>query len=236
MKRISLELGGHAPFIVFDDADIGAAARGAIVSKFRNAGQTCVCANRLFVQESVATAFIEALRPLVAALTVGDGTVAGVQIGPLIDAAAITKVESHVADAVRSGARVLVGGERPPALPRGYFYAPTLLTDVRDDMRVMQEETFGPVAPVATFETEDEVVARANHGPYGLAAYLFTRDLGRAWRVAERLEYGIVGVNDPLPSTAQAPFGGFKESGLGREGGTEGIDAFLETKYVSTVI
>jgi succinate-semialdehyde dehydrogenase / glutarate-semialdehyde dehydrogenase len=236
VKRVSLELGGHAPFIVFPDADIDAAARGAIVSKFRNAGQTCVCANRFYVHASVLDAFLEALTPLIRGLRVGDGTTDGVDIGPLIDDAAVQKVERHVQDAVGAGARVLVGGRRPPDLDEGHFYAPTLLSQTVDTMRVMREETFGPVAPVTAFETEEEVLRRANTGPFGLAAYFFTRDLGRAWRVAEGLEYGIVGVNDPLPSTAQAPFGGFKESGLGREGGTEGMEAFLETKYVSTAI
>ncbi len=236
VKRVSLELGGHAPFIVFEDADLDAAAKGAIASKFRNAGQTCVCANRLYVHASVVEPFLERLTPLVQALTVGDGMQPGIQIGPLIDEAAVQKVESHVDDAVASGARVVVGGERPAHLERGHFYAPTVLTDVTDGMRVMREETFGPVAPVAAFETESEVIERANAGPYGLAAYFYTRNLARAWRVSEQLEYGIVGVNDPIPSVAQAPFGGFKESGLGREGGTEGMDAFLETKYVSTTI
>ena len=233
VKRVSLELGGHAPFIVFADADIDAAARGAIVSKFRNAGQTCVCANRLYVHASVVGAFTEALRPLVAALKVGDGLDDGVQVGPLIDEAGLRKVSSQVEQAVAAGARVLTGGARPSQLGRGYFFEPTLLTGVTDDMLVMREETFGPVAPIASFDREDEVLARANRGPFGLAAYLYTRDLSRAWRVAESLEYGIVGLNDPLPSTAQAPFGGFKESGLGREGGSEGMDAFLETKYIS---
>ena len=233
VKRVSLELGGPAPFIVFPDADIDAAARGAIVSKFRNAGQTCVCANRLYVHTSVVDAFVEAFEPLVRALTVGDGMRDGVEIGPLIDAAGVAKVESQVRDAVAHGAQILVGGDRPTDAGAGYFFEPTLLTDVHDDMLVMREETFGPVAPVTTFDHDDEVIARANRGPFGLAAYLYTRDLSRAWRAAEQLEYGIVGVNDPLPSTAQAPFGGFKESGLGREGGSEGMDAFLETKYIS---
>jgi succinate-semialdehyde dehydrogenase/glutarate-semialdehyde dehydrogenase len=233
VKRVSLELGGHAPFIVFADADIEAAAKGAITSKFRNAGQTCVCANRIYVHASVAKAFTEAFVPLVAALKVGNGVDAGVQIGPLIDQAGVTKVEAHVRDAMSHGAHVRVGGRRPAERDHGYFFEPTVLTDVRDDMLVMREETFGPVAPIATFESEDEVIARANRGPFGLAAYFYTRDLSRAWRVGERLEYGIVGINDPLPSTAQAPFGGYKESGLGREGGSEGMEAFLETKYVS---
>jgi succinate-semialdehyde dehydrogenase / glutarate-semialdehyde dehydrogenase len=232
VKRVSLELGGHAPFIVFADADIQAAAKGAIISKFRNAGQTCVCANRLYVHASVADAFTKAFVSLVQALKVGNGLDAGVQIGPLIDEAGVAKAEAHVRDAVSRGARVTVGGHRPDR-SGGYFFEPTVLTDVSDDMLVMREETFGPVAPIATFESDDEVLARANRGPYGLAGYFYTKDLSRAWRVAEGLEYGIVGVNDPLPSTAQAPFGGYKESGLGREGGTEGMDAFLETKYVS---
>jgi succinate-semialdehyde dehydrogenase/glutarate-semialdehyde dehydrogenase len=236
VKRVSLELGGHAPFIVFADADIQAAAKGAIVSKFRNAGQTCVCANRIYVHASVAKAFTEAFTPLVQALKVGNGLDAGVQIGPLIDQAGVTKAENHVRDAVAHGARVAVGGHRPTTNNGGFFFEPTILTDVRDDMLVMREETFGPVAPIATFESEDEVIERANRGPYGLAAYFYTRDLSRAWRVGERLEYGIIGVNDPLPSTAQAPFGGYKESGLGREGGTEGMEAFLETKYISMTL
>jgi succinate-semialdehyde dehydrogenase/glutarate-semialdehyde dehydrogenase len=233
VKRVSLELGGHAPFIVFADADIEAAARGAITSKFRNAGQTCVCANRIYVHASVAKAFTDAFVPLVAALKVGNGVDAGVQIGPLIDQAGVNKVEAHVRDATSHGAQVRVGGHRPAERDHGYFFEPTVLTDVRDDMLVMREETFGPVAPIATFESEDEVIERANRGPFGLAGYFYTRDLSRAWRVAERLQYGIVGINDPLPSTAQAPFGGYKESGLGREGGSEGMEAFLETKYVS---
>ncbi len=233
VKRVSLELGGHAPFIVFGDADIEAAAKGAIASKFRNAGQTCVCANRIYVHASVADRFVDAFRPLVAALTVGDGMTAGVQVGPLIDGAGLEKVERHVRDAVSRGATVRVGGKRPAGRDQGYFFEPTILTDVADDMLVMREETFGPVAPIAVFESEDEVLERANRGPFGLAAYAYTRDLGRAWRVAERLQYGIVGLNDALPAVAQAPFGGYKESGLGREGGTEGMEAFLETKYVS---
>ncbi len=236
VKRVSLELGGHAPFIVFADADIEAAARGAIASKFRNAGQTCVCANRFYVQAPVLESFLQALAPQIRALQVGDGLVEGVQVGPLIDASAVEKVETHVRDAVAAGAQVVVGGERPSTHDRGYFFEPTLLTGVTDTMRVMREETFGPVAPVTIFVSEEEVLQRANSTKYGLAAYVYTNDLSRAWRVAERLQFGIVGVNDPIPSTAQAPFGGLKESGLGREGGAEGMDAFLETKYVSTGI
>jgi succinate-semialdehyde dehydrogenase / glutarate-semialdehyde dehydrogenase len=233
VKRVTMELGGHAPFIVFADADLDAAVEGAIASKFRNAGQTCVCANRFYVHESVAATFMAKLAPLVTNLVVGDGRTNGVTVGPLIDAAGVDKAERHVRDAILRGAQVLAGGGRASDAGAGYFFQPTLLADARDDMLVMREETFGPVAPVATFATDDEVVARANRGPFGLAAYFYTSSLPRAWRVAEQLEYGIVGVNDPLPSTAQAPFGGFKESGLGREGGTEGMDAFLETKYIS---
>jgi len=236
VKRVSLELGGHAPFIVFADADIEAAARGAMATKFRNAGQTCVCANRFYVQAPVVEQFLQALAPQIKALTVGDGLVDGVQIGPLIDAAAVEKVDTHVRDAVASGARVLVGGGRPPDRDRGHFFSPTLLAGVTDGMRVMTEETFGPVAPISTFVTEEEVLQRANATKYGLAAYVYTNDLSRSWRVAERLEFGIVGINDAMPSTAQAPFGGLKESGIGREGGLEGMDAFLETKYVSAAI
>jgi succinate-semialdehyde dehydrogenase / glutarate-semialdehyde dehydrogenase len=236
VKRISLELGGQAPFIVFADADIEAAARGAMATKFRNAGQTCVCANRFYVQAPVVESFLQALAPLIRALKLGDGLAEGVQIGPLIDAAAVEKVEAHVRDAVNAGAQVVVGGSRPADRTRGHFFTPTLLSGVTDGMRVMMEETFGPVAPIATFVTEDEVLKRANATRYGLAAYVYTSDLSRSWRMAERLEFGIVGVNDAMPSTAQAPFGGFKESGLGREGGLEGMDAFLETKYVSAGI
>jgi succinate-semialdehyde dehydrogenase / glutarate-semialdehyde dehydrogenase len=236
VKRVSLELGGQAPFIVFADADIEAAARGAMTSKFRNAGQTCVCANRFYVQKPVVEQFLQALAPQIRALKVGDGLAEGVQIGPLIDAAAVEKVDAHVRDAVASGAQVVVGGGRPAGRDRGHFFAPTLLSGVTDSMRVMSEETFGPVAPIATFATEEEVLQRANATKYGLAAYVYTNDLSRSWRVAERLEFGIIGLNDALPSTAQAPFGGLKESGIGREGGLEGMDAFLETKYVSAAI
>jgi succinate-semialdehyde dehydrogenase / glutarate-semialdehyde dehydrogenase len=233
VKRVTMELGGHAPFIVFPDADLDAAAQGAIASKFRNAGQTCVCANRFYVHASVADAFTQKFAALTMKLSVGDGSREGVTVGPLIDAAGVDRAERHVRDAVAHGAHVLAGGNRAPDAGPGYFFQPTVLTDARDDMLVMREETFGPVAPVTTFTTDAEVIARANHGPFGLAAYVYTSSLHRAWTVAEQLEYGIVGVNDPVPSTAQAPFGGFKESGLGREGGTEGMDAFLETKYIS---
>jgi succinate-semialdehyde dehydrogenase/glutarate-semialdehyde dehydrogenase len=232
VKHVSLELGGHAPFIVFEDADLEAAAKGAIASKFRNAGQTCVCANRIYVHENVLEQFLEHFTPLVNVLRVGDGLESGVQIGPLIDEQGLQKVEAQVLEAVGAGAKVVAGGAKPQGL-NGHFYQPTVLIGVRDDMRVMYEETFGPVAPVVTFKTDAEVLARANHGPFGLAAYYYTQNLSRAWKIAEGLEYGIIGCNDAIPSTAQAPFGGYKESGTGREGGSEGIEAFLETKYVS---
>lgn len=232
VKRVSLELGGQAPFLIFDDADVDAAVREVMASKFRNAGQTCVCANRLYVQRGIADEFTRVLAERVQALRVGRGTEEGVQIGPLIDEQAVAKVERHVSDAVSKGARIVTGGTRLTQ-QGARFYAPTVLADVRDDMLVMREETFGPVAPVRVFDTEEEAIELANRTRYGLAAYMFTRDLSRATRVMERLEYGIVGVNDGLPSVAQAPFGGFKESGLGREGGHHAMDEFLETKFIS---
>ena len=232
VKHVSLELGGHAPFIVFDDADLEAAAKGAVASKFRNAGQTCVCANRLYVHENVLDEFLAHFTPLVNALKIGDGLETGVQIGPLIDDQGLRKVEAQVLEAVGAGAKIVAGGARPDGL-QGRFFQPTVLTGVQDSMRVMFEETFGPVAPVVSFKTDAEVLQRANSGPFGLAAYFYTQNLSRAWKIAEGLEYGIIGCNDAVPGTAQAPFGGFKESGTGREGGSEGIEAFLETKYVS---
>ncbi|MBP2018837.1 succinate-semialdehyde dehydrogenase/glutarate-semialdehyde dehydrogenase [Symbiobacterium terraclitae] len=238
MKRVSMELGGHAPFIVFDDADLDAAVQGAVISKFRNAGQTCICANRIYVQESVAEAFTERLVEAVRKLRVGNGFEEGTSVGPLIDEAAYRKVEEHVSDSLSKGARVLTGGHRltGAGFDRGYFYAPTLLDQVSDDMRIVREETFGPVAPIMTFRTEDEVIRRANDTPYGLAAYIFTRNLGRTVRVSEALEYGMVAVNDSLLAVPQAPFGGIKESGLGREGGHHGLDDYLEYKYLSVVL
>ena len=228
VKKLSLELGGNAPFIVFDDADLEAAVEGAIVSKFRNAGQTCVCANRLYVQAGVYEAFLKKFTVAVQKQKVGPGTEAGVQIGPLISMKGLEKVERLVADAVHKGARILTGGH---AL-QGTFYAPTVLADVAVGMDLLQEEIFGPVAPVIRFETEEEAIRLANATPYGLAAYFYGRDLGRVFRVAEALDYGMVGVNTGLVSTAIAPFGGMKESGMGREGSKYGLEAYLEVKYV----
>jgi len=239
VKKVSLELGGHAPVLVFDDADLDRAVQGVIASKFRNAGQTCICANRIFVQEGIAEQFIARFAEQVKSLKVGNGLDDGVHIGPLIDRAGYEKVCGHVADALKHGARLVCGGEgfhRSASEDAGYFYQPTVLAGVTPDMLIMREETFGPVAPVITFRTEEEGIRLANDSSYGLAAYVFTESLGRAIRAAERLEYGIVGINDGVPSTAQAPFGGYKESGIGREGGKEGIEYFLETKYVSISI
>ena len=228
VKKISLELGGNAPFIVFDDADLDAAVDGAIGSKYRNAGQTCVCANRIFVQNAVYEAFLEKFTAAVQRQKVGPGTEQGVSIGPLINAKALGKVQRLVGDATGKGARVLTGGH---AL-EGTFYAPTVLADIRADMDILQEEIFGPVAPVIRFDTENEAIAMANDTPYGLAAYFYGRDIGRVFRIAEALDYGMVGVNTGLIATTVAPFGGMKESGIGREGSKYGLEEFLETKYV----
>lgn len=235
ITKIELELGGHAPFLVFDDADLDAAVSGAVASKFRNAGQTCICANRIYVQAGIYDRFAERLDEAVSALRVGDGFADGVEIGPLIDDAAVRKVEEHLADAVALGARVRVGGHRLARDGDGpdRFFAPTVVEGVHAGMRIAMEETFGPVAPLIRFDTEAEAIALANDTEYGLAAYFYTRDASRLIRVAEALEFGIVGANDALPSTPQAPFGGVKASGLGREGGKYGLDLFLETKYVS---
>ncbi len=230
LKKISLELGGNAPFIVFDDADVDAAVAGAIASKYRNAGQTCVCANRLLVQEGVYEEFAQKLAAKVAELQVGDGTESGVTQGPLIDAQALEKVEAHIADAVSKGARVLTGGKRHAR--GGTFFEPTVLADVTPTMRCAREETFGPVAPLFRFRDEDEAIALANATEYGLASYFYARDLGRVWRVAEALEYGMVGVNVGLIANEVAPFGGVKQSGIGREGSKYGIEEYLETKYL----
>ncbi|MBB1636350.1 NADP-dependent succinate-semialdehyde dehydrogenase [Cupriavidus sp. UME77] len=229
IKKVSMELGGNAPFIVFEDADLDAAVEGAIVSKYRNAGQTCVCANRLYVHSKVYDAFAEKLVAAVRALKVGNGMDDGVRIGPLIDGKAVTKVEEHITDAISKGARVLQGGKRH-ALGQSFF-EPTVLADVTPGMLVAREETFGPLAPLFRFETEDEVVAMANDTEFGLASYFYARDLGRVWRVSERLEYGMVGVNTGLISNEVAPFGGVKQSGVGREGSHYGIEDYLVIKY-----
>ncbi|MDX2234283.1 MAG: NAD-dependent succinate-semialdehyde dehydrogenase [Hyphomonadaceae bacterium] len=229
MKRVSMELGGNAPFIVFDDADLDRAVQGAMTSKFRNMGQTCVCANRILVQAGVYEAFAEKLAAAIRALTVGDGLAAGVDQGPLIDAAAVEKTEAHIADARAKGARVLVGGARHAL--GGTFFEPTLLADATPAMAVAREETFGPVAPLFRFETEAEAIAMANDTEFGLAAYFYTQDLGRTWRVMEALQYGMMGVNEGLASTEVAPFGGVKESGMGREGSRYGLDDYLDVKY-----
>ena len=230
VKRTSMELGGNAPFIVFDDADIDAAVKGAMASKYRNAGQTCVCVNRIFAQDKIYDAFVEKLSQAVRGLKVGDGFGEGVTIGPLINMAAVEKVEEHIADATRKGAKIAVGGKRH-ALGRT-FYEPTVLTGTTPDMLIFREETFGPVAPVFRFKTEDEAIRLANDTEFGLAAYFYGRDIGRVWRVAEALEYGMVGINEGIISTEVAPFGGVKESGNGREGSKYGIEDYLEIKYL----
>jgi succinate-semialdehyde dehydrogenase/glutarate-semialdehyde dehydrogenase len=230
VKKVSLELGGNAPFIVFDDADLDAAVDGAIVSKYRNNGQTCVCANRILVQDSVYDAFASKLAEKVKGLKVGNGVEAGVTIGPLIDAKAVAKVEEHIADALAKGAKVMAGGKRHAL--GGLFFEPTVLTGVDPKMKVAREETFGPVAPLFRFKDEAEAVRLANDTEFGLASYFYGRDVGRIWRVAEALEYGIVGINTGLISTEVAPFGGVKESGIGREGSKYGIEDFLVIKYL----
>jgi len=230
VKKVSLELGGNAPFIVFDDADLDKAVVGAMMSKYRNAGQTCVCANRIYVHDKVYDKFAEKLGAEVRKLKVGDGTEAGVTQGPLINAQAIEKVEEHVNDAVAKGAKIMIGGKRHAK--GGNFYEPTLLTGVTTDMKIAREETFGPVAPLFRFKTDEEVIGMANATEFGLACYFYARDIGRVWKVAEALEFGIVGINEGIISTEVAPFGGVKESGLGREGSHHGIEEYLEIKYV----
>jgi len=230
IKKLSLELGGNAPFIVFDDANLDAAVDGAMISKYRNTGQTCVCANRIYVQRGVVKAFTDKLVAKVKALKVGNGVEAGVNQGPLIDAKAVAKIEEHIADARAKGAEVLAGGKRHAL--GGLFFEPTVLSGALPSMLVAQEETFGPLAPIFAFDTEDEVIAEANNTEFGLAAYFYSRDIGRVMRVAERIEAGMVGINTGLISTAEAPFGGVKQSGLGREGSKYGLDDFLEIKYL----
>ena len=232
MLNLSLELGGHAPIIVLEDANMDLAVEGVMASKFRNAGQTCVCGNRIYVQQSVVEEFSQKLQQAAGNLKVGNGLDEGVQIGPLVDKDGYEKVENHVNDAVEKGAKVLVGGDGRSE-NNAYFYNPTVLVNATSDMLVMNEETFGPVAPIMSFETDEEAVKLANDTRFGLAAYFFTESMSRGTYLSENLDYGIVGWNDGAPSTAQAPFGGMKESGVGREGGQEGLEAFLETKYIS---
>jgi succinate-semialdehyde dehydrogenase/glutarate-semialdehyde dehydrogenase len=235
VKRLSLELGGHAPFVVFEDADIQEAVDDAMASKYRNAGQTCVCANRIYVQRGIHGEFVKELARRAAAMKVGNGREEGVVIGPLIDDRGVAKADEHVKDAIAKGAELLVGGHplTEGAYAAGSFYEPTVLDNVTEDMLIYREETFGPVAGVTVFDTEDEAIRMANDTIYGLAAYFHTKDYARMLRVAERLEYGIVGANDGIISSAAAPFGGIKESGYGREGGPQGIDEYLDVKYVS---
>ena len=231
VKKVSMELGGHAPFIVFDDANIDDAVTGAVQSKFRNTGQTCVCANRIFVQEKVHDEFCQKFIDAVSDIKVGDGLDEENSSGPMIDEDSLSKVEEHVEDAIQYGAKVAIGGSRH-ALGMN-FYQPTILTGVTPEAKITTEETFGPVAPIYKFKDENEVIELANNSPYGLASYFYSRDIGRIWRVAEALEYGMVGVNTGLTSKAEAPFGGVKESGLGREGSKYGVDDFLEIKYIN---
>ena len=230
VKRASMELGGNAPFIVFDDADVDAAVAGAMISKYRNAGQTCVCANRFYVQSGVYDDFVAKFSEKVAALKVGDGAADGTEVGPLINGAAFEKVSGLVKGAMEAGARAIIGGT--PSELGGNYYTPTVLAGLTPDMAISSAEIFGPVAPVFKFDNEDDVIRLANDTPYGLAAYFYARDLGRVWRVAEALEYGMVGVNEGILSTEVAPFGGVKESGIGREGSRHGLDEYLEMKYM----
>jgi len=231
VKRIGLELGGHAPFIVFEDADLDAAVKGALASKYRNAGQTCVCTNRFYAHTSIYDAFVRKLAEGAAKIKVGNGFNQGVMQGPLIDDAAVKKVEQHVSDAIAKGARLLTGGRLHPELG-GRFYEPTVLADAQKGMTIMTEETFGPVSAVARFSSDEEVIAAANDSEFGLASYFYSRDIGRVWRVAERLQYGMVGINTGAISNEVAPFGGVKQSGLGREGSKYGMDEYLDIKYL----
>ena len=230
VKKVSMELGGNAPFIVFNDADIDSAVQGALASKYRNAGQTCVCTNRIFVQKGVIEEFTEKFTKAVKALSIGDGLVDGINIGPMISSDAVSDVETLVKESIAAGAKLVLGGQRASA--GDAFYQPTILTDVTDDMPIASNEIFGPVSPIIAFDDEDEVIARANDTEYGLAAYFYARDIGVIWRVAEGLEYGMVGINEGAISNAAAPFGGVKQSGNGREGSKYGLDDYLEVKYL----
>jgi len=231
VKKLSLELGGHAPIIVLNDADIKKAVKGTIASKFRNSGQTCVCGNRIYVQSGIYNVFIDELTMQVKELKVGNGMEDGINIGPLINKAGVEKVSNHVSDALNKGAQIVYGGDQPAE--KGNYYLPTVIKDATNDMLMMNEETFGPVAPIQKFKTIEEVIQLANDTPFGLAAYVFTENISSGTKIIEEIDFGIVGWNDGAPSAVQAPFGGLKESGLGREGGHQGIDEFLETQYVS---
>lgn len=234
VKKMSMELGGHAPYIVFEDADIDAAVNGVLISKFVNSGQTCISTNRVYVAEAVADEFSAKLAEKVSNLVVGNGLEDGTRIGPLINEAALEKVQSQVDDAVKRDGKVLTGGNILAAKDKsGYFFEPTVIQHAHDEMKITTEETFGPVAPIYTFKSEEEIIERANHAEYGLAAYCYTSDLGRGMRMMRALDYGIVGINDPAPAVVQAPFGGFKESGMGKEGGKYGLQEYLEEKFVS---
>ncbi|MCP8970919.1 NAD-dependent succinate-semialdehyde dehydrogenase [Ectobacillus sp. SYSU M60031] len=235
VKKMSLELGGHAPYIVFEDADMEAAVDGLVMNKFQNNGQTCICANRIFVQDTIAEAFIERFTQKMAEIRIGSGFTEGVHAGPLIHEKALLKVQEHVEDAVSKGARLVAGGARLQGgeYESGFYFAPTVLCHVTPDMKIFQEETFGPVAPIMTFRTEEEAVELANNTPYGLAAYFYTKDMGRTMRVADALAYGMIGINEAVLGYVQAPFGGIKQSGFGREGGRQGIDDYLEYKYLN---
>ncbi|AYV67932.1 succinate-semialdehyde dehydrogenase (NADP(+)) [Niallia circulans] len=235
MKKISMELGGHAPFIIFADADLEKAAEGVIASKFRNAGQTCICTNRIYVQKTIAERFSDILVTKMKNLVVGNGLHPEVTIGPLINEAAVAKTEEHIQDAIQKGAKVIYGGKKPAGeeYDNGHFYEPTVLLHATHEMKIATEETFGPVAPIFEFETEEEALYLANDTSYGLAAYFYTKDISRVFRMSEGLEYGIIGINDPVPTTEQAPFGGVKESGVGREGGKYGLEDYLEYKFLS---
>ncbi|MFK2826406.1 NAD-dependent succinate-semialdehyde dehydrogenase [Bacillus sp. B190/17] len=238
VKRVSMELGGHAPFIIFEDADLEHTVEQLARCKFQNCGQTCISANRIYVQESIKDQFLLLLKEKVEALRVGNGLEKGVDVGPLVSEAGLNKVEEQVENAVKQGAVLVTGGEKleVEGHEKGYFYKPTILADVNDTMMIAENETFGPVAPIFTFKTEEEVIAKANDTDYGLAAYCFTRDLSRSVRVSEALDYGMVGINDTVLSQVEGPFGGIKESGMGREGGTDGLSDFLEKKFISTII